>query len=156
MPTILLVEDNEMNRDMLSRRLERKGYAVAIAVDGEAGLAHGMWQTIGCNSFPDGQGLSAVWQQGTYDNLYMREHGEWRILRMRWLANFRTRFDRGWVDEPLYQLAPLDWSQFPEAMRPDLPPSEAFESYDPTAVRRRAPSPPAKGQPISRPILADR
>ena len=35
MPTILLVEDNEMNRDMLSRRLERKGYTVAIAVDGQ-------------------------------------------------------------------------------------------------------------------------
>jgi len=31
---ILLVEDNEMNRDMLSRRLERKGYIVTIAVDG--------------------------------------------------------------------------------------------------------------------------
>lgn len=35
MPKILLVEDNEMNRDMLSRRLERKGYAVIFAVDGE-------------------------------------------------------------------------------------------------------------------------
>ena len=35
MATILLVEDNEMNRDMLSRRLERKGYTVAIAVDGQ-------------------------------------------------------------------------------------------------------------------------
>jgi two-component system cell cycle response regulator DivK len=32
---ILLVEDNEMNRDMLSRRLERKGYAVVMAVDGQ-------------------------------------------------------------------------------------------------------------------------
>ncbi len=36
MPKILLVEDNEMNRDMLSRRLERKGYHVIIACDGEA------------------------------------------------------------------------------------------------------------------------
>jgi two-component system cell cycle response regulator DivK len=35
MTKILLVEDNEMNRDMLSRRLERKGYQVAIAVDGQ-------------------------------------------------------------------------------------------------------------------------
>jgi two-component system, cell cycle response regulator DivK len=35
---ILLVEDNEMNRDMLSRRLERKGYAVVIAVDSAEGL----------------------------------------------------------------------------------------------------------------------
>ena len=39
MPKILLVEDNEMNRDMLSRRLVRRGYEVIIAVDGESGLA---------------------------------------------------------------------------------------------------------------------
>jgi len=38
MPKILLVEDNEMNRDMLSRRLERKGYHVVIAVDGQQGV----------------------------------------------------------------------------------------------------------------------
>ena len=38
MTTILIVEDNEMNRDMLSRRLERKGYEVLIAVDGEKGI----------------------------------------------------------------------------------------------------------------------
>lgn len=35
MSRILLVEDNEMNRDMLSRRLERKGFDVIIAIDGE-------------------------------------------------------------------------------------------------------------------------
>ena len=42
MPTILLVEDNEMNRDMLTRRLERKGYRVITAHDGQQGhdLAH--------------------------------------------------------------------------------------------------------------------
>lgn len=39
MPKILLVEDNEMNRDMLSRRLERRGYQVVIAVDGNEGVA---------------------------------------------------------------------------------------------------------------------
>ena len=39
MPTILIVEDNEMNRDMLSRRLQRKGYAVLLAVDGAQGVA---------------------------------------------------------------------------------------------------------------------
>jgi two-component system cell cycle response regulator DivK len=37
MPKILLVEDNEMNRDMLSRRLIRNGYEVSIAVDGQQG-----------------------------------------------------------------------------------------------------------------------
>jgi two-component system, cell cycle response regulator DivK len=39
MARILLVEDNEMNRDMLSRRLERRGYDIVIAVDGQQGLA---------------------------------------------------------------------------------------------------------------------
>ena len=38
MKKILLVEDNEMNRDMLSRRLERKGYSVVMAVDGQQGV----------------------------------------------------------------------------------------------------------------------
>src|SRR5262245_56259504 len=39
MPKILLVEDNEMNRDMLSRRLVRNGYEVVIATDGQQGVA---------------------------------------------------------------------------------------------------------------------
>src|SRR5258706_10945101 len=47
MPKILLVEDNEMNRDMLSRRLQRKGYEVVIAVDGGEGVA------LGHSQFPD-------------------------------------------------------------------------------------------------------
>lgn len=38
MTRILLVEDNEMNRDMLSRRLARQGFEVAIAVDGQQGV----------------------------------------------------------------------------------------------------------------------
>jgi len=47
MPKLLLVEDNEMNRDMLSRRLQRKGYSVVIAHDGEQGLA------LACSEIPD-------------------------------------------------------------------------------------------------------
>jgi two-component system, cell cycle response regulator DivK len=47
MRRILLVEDNEMNRDMLSRRLQRRGYAVVIAQDGEQGLA------LACSDSPD-------------------------------------------------------------------------------------------------------
>jgi len=39
MPKILLVEDNEMNRDMLSRRLERKGFTIVMATDGATGVA---------------------------------------------------------------------------------------------------------------------
>ena len=39
MTKILLVEDNEINRDMLSRRLQKNGYEVVMAVDGEEGVA---------------------------------------------------------------------------------------------------------------------
>ena len=39
MTTLLLVEDNEMNRDMLARRLERKGFDVITAVNGEEAIA---------------------------------------------------------------------------------------------------------------------
>jgi two-component system cell cycle response regulator DivK len=39
MPKILLVEDNEMNRDMLGRRLTRRGYEVVAALDGDQGVA---------------------------------------------------------------------------------------------------------------------
>ena len=42
---ILLVEDNEMNRDMLSRRLSRKGYEVLIAVDGGEAISQATAQT---------------------------------------------------------------------------------------------------------------
>src|ERR1700722_10501464 len=38
MPRVLLVEDNEMNRDMLSRRLLRRGFEVSLATDGQQGV----------------------------------------------------------------------------------------------------------------------
>ena len=41
MPKILLVEDNEMNRDILSRRLSRRGYVVVFAMDGQQGVEMG-------------------------------------------------------------------------------------------------------------------
>ena len=45
MTTVLIVEDNEMNRDMLTRRLQRRGYEVVVAVDGAQGLAMAQSET---------------------------------------------------------------------------------------------------------------
>ena len=44
MTKVLLVEDNEMNRDMLSRRLQRRGYEVSLAVDGQHALEQAVSQ----------------------------------------------------------------------------------------------------------------
>ena len=45
MKKLLLVEDNEMNRDMLSRRLARRGYEIIIATDGEQGITEAKQQS---------------------------------------------------------------------------------------------------------------
>ncbi|MEX2181603.1 MAG: response regulator [Gemmatimonadaceae bacterium] len=66
MPRILLVEDNEMNRDMLSRRLARRGFDVEIAVDGAAGVRRaleGGWDLILMDmSLPEVDGWEATRQ----------------------------------------------------------------------------------------------
>jgi CheY-like chemotaxis protein len=66
MARILLVEDNEMNRDMLSRRLRRRGYDVLTAVDGEEGVAaareHGPDLVLMDMSLPVLDGWSATRQ----------------------------------------------------------------------------------------------
>lgn len=64
MTTILLVEDNEMNRDMLSRRLIRRGYEVEIAEDGESGVRMALGTSPALIlmdlSLPDIDGLEAT------------------------------------------------------------------------------------------------
>jgi CheY-like chemotaxis protein len=50
MNKILLIEDNELNRDMLSRRLQKRGYEVVMAADGETGVAREFLEMIGMNS----------------------------------------------------------------------------------------------------------
>jgi hypothetical protein len=114
---------------------------LVIEIEPDGRNARGKWQTLGCNSFPEPEGLKAVWQQGCYDNAYVRIEERWHIKRMRWQANFRTSFDRGWVQEPLYRLQPLDWSRFPPHMRPGAVGGDRHEPYSPTAVRRQAPMP---------------
>lgn len=64
MPRILLVEDNEINRDMLSRRLIKRGFDVAFAVDGQAGvdmaIAGGFDLILMDISLPEMDGCSAT------------------------------------------------------------------------------------------------
>lgn len=64
MPRILLVEDNEMNRDMLSRRLQRRGFDVLLAEDGVSGVQAALTQkpdlVLMDMSLPDIDGLEAT------------------------------------------------------------------------------------------------
>ena len=83
MPKILLVEDNEMNRDMLSRRLQRRGYEVVMAVDGQEGMV--LAQSEAPRPDPDGHefagdgrlGSHAAAQSGVRDDV----HSDYRSHR---------------------------------------------------------------------------
>lgn len=116
---------------------------IEIAADGRS--ATGMWQTIGCNVFPTDQGLEATWQQGKYDNAFTCRDGVWLFKRFRWLCNFRTPFDQGWVNCPMTVVKPLDLAHFPERCHPSTP-SEPYPGYDPAVPMDFGPLPP---EPIS-------
>ena len=113
-----------------------------IEVDADGAVARGMWQTLGCNVFPTPAGLSAAWQQGKYDNIFVKEDGEWRFKQFRWLCNFRTAFDQGWVRQPMLHVAPLDLAQFPPHMHPSHS-GEPYKGYRPTERMDFGPPPPA-------------
>lgn len=105
--------------------------------------ATGMWQTIGCNAFPTAQGLQATWQQGKYDNAFTCRDGVWLFKRFRWLCNFRTPFDQGWVNCPMTLVEPLDLAHFPESCRPSAA-SEPYSGYNPSAPMNFGPLPPER------------
>jgi SnoaL-like domain len=102
---------------------------IDVATDGMN--ATGMWQTLGCNTFPTQHGLQAVWQQGKYDNIFVKEGSQWRFKQFRWLCNFRTAFDQGWVKQPLFEVEPLDLKHFPAAAHPSRA-SLPYPPYDPS------------------------
>jgi SnoaL-like domain len=112
-----------------------------IEVDPQGHTARAMWQTLGCNAFPTPQGLSAAWQQGKYDNIFVKEEGVWRFKQFRWLCNFRTAFDQGWVRQPLLHVAPLDLRQFPPHVHPTRA-GEPYRGYRPDEAMDFGPRPP--------------
>ncbi len=112
---------------------------IEVATSGT--VAYGMWQTLGCNTFPTKQGPCATWQQGKYDNIFVKEDGQWRFRQFRWLCNFRTAFDQGWVKQALLPVEPLDLRRFPAALHPTKP-GVPFKPYNPSEVMDFGPLPP--------------
>ena len=83
MPKILIVEDNEDNRDMLVRRLERRGFQLLVAVDGQQGieLAHSDTPdqpvTGSCEAYPTANEIPlAIWRSSAdHREAYDGDHG---------------------------------------------------------------------------------
>jgi two-component system cell cycle response regulator DivK len=113
MRRLLLVEDNEMNRDMLSRRLQRKGYSVVIAHDGEQGLS------LACSEIPDLilMDISLPFLDGCEVTRRLKANSRTRhipviALTAHALVTDRTKaFDAGCDD---YDTKPIDFSRLSE------------------------------------------
>lgn len=112
-----------------------------IEVHEDGRRAAGMWQTLGCNAFPTPQGLVATWQQGKYDNRFVKEDGVWKFEQFRWLSNFRTPFDQGWVKQSALPIGALDLDAFPPEVRPSKP-GQPYPSYNPQIPMDFGPLPP--------------
>ena len=80
------------------------GGVVHVNADGRT--AKGRWQTWLAESFPFGGRLGQYWLQGYYENEYIKEDGKWLFTKLAWYTTFYTRFETGWMVQPLVGFLP--------------------------------------------------
>ena len=109
---------------------------VEISRDGH--VARGMWHSLGTNTYLTSQGkLDAMWQLGKYDNIFVKEDGQWKFLEFKWYVIFRTPFHEGWVKRPIVE--GLHQEGFPAI-------SPLHNPYDPAKDNVFLPFPPEQGE----------
>jgi hypothetical protein len=102
------------------------GITVIIQLDGvvtinpDGKTAKGRWHTWLAESFPFAGRLGQYWLHGYYENEFIKENGQWFFTRLFWNTTFYTRFETGWLVQPLVGFLPMP--------NPDLP-MTAFYPY---------------------------
>ena len=91
---------------------------VTLAPDGKT--AKGRWHTWLCESFPFAGKLGQYWLHGYYENEFIKENGRWFFTRLFWNTTFYTRFETGWLVQPIVGFLPMP--------NPDMP-MTAFHPY---------------------------
>jgi CheY-like chemotaxis protein len=119
MPDILLVEDNEMNREMLTRRLIRRGFSVQIAIDGSSGLRMALEQipdmVLMDVTLPDADGLDITRQLKADDRT---RHIPIIVLTARAMVGDRERALAAGADD--YDVKPVDIDRLVTKMQDQL------------------------------------
>lgn len=91
---------------------------IHVAADGLT--AKGRWRSLVLGGM---QGQDGQWQEGPYENEYVKEGGEWKISRLHWYTTVSSSYDKGWHREPYPIAGPL------RDLPPDRPPSVVYQSF---------------------------
>lgn len=91
-----------------------------VDVDPGGQTAKGRWRVFAQIAT---YGQSAVWSEGIYENVYLKDHGIWKFKKMRFWPTYYTPFDEGWAKKNLSNNGPS--KEYP----PDLPPTDHAGVY---------------------------
>ena len=94
------------------------GGVITLAPDGKT--AKGRWHTWLAETFPFGGRMGQYWLHGYYENEFAKENGKWLFTKLFWNTSFYTRFETGWLVQPVVGFLPMP--------NPDNPPT-AFYPY---------------------------
>jgi hypothetical protein len=94
------------------------GGVITLAPDGKT--AKGRWHTWLAETFPFAGVLGQYWLHGYYENEFVKENGKWLFKKLFWNTTFYTRFETGWLVQPIVGFLPMP--------NPDHPPT-AFYPY---------------------------
>jgi hypothetical protein len=91
---------------------------IHVAADGVT--AKGRWRSLVMTGI---HGQDGVWQEGPYENEYVKEKGVWRISRLHWYMTVNGSYDKGWHRQSFPITGPL------RDLPPDQPPSVVYQSF---------------------------
>jgi hypothetical protein len=91
---------------------------IHVAADGMS--ARGRWRSLVMGGI---HGQDGIWQEGPYENEYIKENGVWRISRLHWYMTVNSSYDKGWHRQPFPITGPL------RDLPPDRPPSVVYQSF---------------------------
>jgi len=91
---------------------------INVAPDGLTAKAR--WRSLVLGGM---HGQDGLWQEGPYENEYVKEGGRWKIARLHWYTTVSASYDKGWHRQPYPIAGPL--AELP----PDRPPSVRYQSF---------------------------
>jgi hypothetical protein len=111
---------------------------VHVAADGRT--ARGRWRSL---VLAGQHGQDGRWEEGPYENEYVKENGVWKIYRMHWYTTFSGSYDKGWHREAYPIAGPL------RELPPDQPPTEVYQAFPSFHLAPYHYAHPVTGKPVA-------